>query len=186
MRHMSTTLAMGAWTGFFAIWSTRLADQAGAFGVSERFPAEILQTLRSFGASWPVPLLSAHQGAAFAALFAALTIASALSMAVLASRDARRPEALVSAVLCAAAVLFLACRSTGSTVATCFGDGPSYLVLLALTFGALLFDRLVAVDDGVADDVAFQAILRSLREAETQAARDRWNTEYRRREGGHL
>lgn len=182
MRHMSTTLAMAAWTGFFGAWSLRLADAAGIVVLSEIVTAAICHSVAGVPTVGPVPDLPGHEAVAFSALFAALAIAGLVAIATLtapAGRRATRPEAVVSGILCASAAFYLACELSGSPLVATFGDGPLFLLLLALTFGALLFDRLVEVDDDVADSAAFEAVLRSLRAAEIEAARERWRCDVR-------
>ncbi|WP_206454065.1 hypothetical protein [Aurantimonas marina] len=169
MRRLATTLTLSAWTGFTALTGLRLAQEAG-----------MLDSLAGDGwggllALMPIPLefgLLPHQALAFAAVFAALAIGFGMGIAGLnasSAAAARRAEPVAGAVLVALVALCASAALTGSPLAAVFGEGPGFLVSVAFTFGALLFDHLMEVEEDGADDATFEAILQSIRAAERRA-----------------
>lgn len=172
MRRMATTLALSAWMGFTALSGLRLAQEAGMLDRLLDGGWNGLLTLM------PVPLelgLLPNQALAFAATFAALAIGFGMGIAGLNASStavARKAEPVAGAVLFALVALYASSALTGSPLAGVFGAGPGFLVSVAFTFGALLFDHLMEVDEDGADDATFEAILQSIRAAERRALRE--------------
>ncbi len=169
MRRMATTLALSAWTGFTALSGLRLAQEAGMLdGLAGDGWGGLLALMPS-----PIELgLLPHQALAFAAMFAALAIAFGMAIAGLnapSAAAARRAEPVAGAVLIALVALYASAALTGSPLAEVVGEGPGFLVSAAFTFGALLFDHLMEVEEDGADDATFEAILQSIRAAERRA-----------------
>ncbi|MEF2551390.1 hypothetical protein VQ042_08440 [Aurantimonas sp. A2-1-M11] len=175
---MATTLALSAWTGFAGLCSLRLLAHSGWLDPLAASPAVhgLLQEL----ALAPEFFLPGQATLVFAALFAALATGLVMAISGLASPSflaIRRAEPLAAAVLVALFAFYAAAAIAGSPLATLFGEGPGFLVSLALTFGALLFDRLVEVDNA-ADDAAFESVLRSIHMAEREAIMRRHRTPF--------
>jgi len=169
MRRMATTLALSAWIGFAAVSSLRLMAHSGWLDplTAGTAAAPLLQDF-AIAADLYLP---AHAILVFAGLFVVLATGLGMAIAGLSSPSVlaiRRAEPLAAAVLVALFAFYAAASIAGSPLATLFGEGPGFLVALALTFGALLFDRLVEVDDA-ADDAAFESVLRSIHAAEREA-----------------
>lgn len=169
MRRLATTLALSAWMGFTALTGLRLAQEAGMLGgLSGDGWGGLLALM-------PNPLdlgLLPHQALAFAAMFGALVIGFGMGIAGLnasSAAAARRAEPIAGAVLVALVALYASSALAGSPVAEVFGEGPGFLVSVAFTFGGLLFDHLMEVDEDGADDATFETILQSIRAAERRA-----------------
>lgn len=172
MRRLATTLALSAWTGFTALSGLRLAEEAGMLdGLADDGWSGLLVLMPS-----PLDLgLLPHQALAFAAMLAALAIGFGKAIAGLnasSAAAARRAEPVAGAVLVALVALYASAALTGSPLAAVFGEGPGFLVSVAFTFGALLFDHLMEVDEDGADDATFEAMLHSIRAAERRALID--------------
>lgn len=169
MRRMATTLALSAWTGFTAVSGLRLAQEAGLLdGIAVEGWVGLLTWMPS-----PLELgLLPHQALAFAAMLAALAIGFGMAIVSLNASSvaaARRAEPFAGAVLVALVALYASSALSDSPLAEVFGEGPGFLVSVAFTFGALLFDHLMEVEEDGADDATFEAILSSIRAAERRA-----------------
>lgn len=169
MRRMATTLALSAWMGFTALSGLRLAQEAGMLDRLLDGGWNGLLTLM------PVPLelgLLPNQALAFAATFAALAIGFGMGIAGLNASSiavARKAEPVAGAVLFALVALYASSALTGSQLAGVFGEGPGFLVSVAFTFGALLFDHLMEADEDPADEATFKAVLAAIKAAERRA-----------------
>ncbi|UIJ73645.1 hypothetical protein [Aurantimonas sp. HBX-1] len=164
MQRMSTTLALSAWAGFSAVSALGLLGEAGLLGHGA--PGGLATSL-----SLPAPLgLAAADAAAFGAILAALAVGLGAAVAGLQAAPSQvvlTAERAAASLLTAFFGLYAAASLTGSPLAGLFGPGPGFLFALALSFGALLFDHLVAPDD--AGDREFEAAMRAIEAARRDA-----------------
>jgi hypothetical protein len=164
MQRMPTTLAFSAWAGFSAVSALGLLRKAG-FASDGTIAA--LPLPQSLG-------LGSGEATGFAAILAALAIALGLTLASLHSTipaRTRRAEPVAASLLTAIFGLYLATAIAGSPSASLFGDGPGFLFALALSFGALLFDHMVATDD--IGDREYEAAMRAIEAARRDALAQR-------------
>ena len=179
MSRWATMLGLGGLAGFFGVNALRLANQVMAMGDLPAFLDSFHLTATT------MPAMADNEATAFAALFGALTIGAVtaiVSVSRAAAIDAlRQGEALGAAVVTASVAFYGAAALIGAPAAAFFGDGPGFLAAMALVFAALLFDRLVEVEDEGADEAAFEAALRSIHSFEGEALRARWQAEGRLR-----
>ncbi len=178
MSRWATMLGLGGVAGFCTISALRLAGQAGLI---DGLPP-VLEGLAPFGPS--VAAMPVNEAGAFSALFAAVGIGAFAAIASVAGGGAlgasgstvtlRRGEVFAAATLSGLIAFYAAATAIGSPVAILFGAGPGFLFAMALCFAALLFDRMVEVEDDGASEAAFEAALETIRAAEREALRENW------------
>ncbi|MBB4001678.1 hypothetical protein [Aurantimonas endophytica] len=165
MQRMPSTLALSAWAGFGAVSSALLLREAGLLAEGSGGAAGTIT------AALPLPLgLATPDAAAFAAILAALVVGLGATIAWLHAESggpAGPAETVAASLLTAIFGLYVAASVSGSPLASLFGDGPGFLFALALSFGALLFDHLVAPDD--TGDREFEAAMRAIEAARRDA-----------------
>ena len=179
MSRWATMLGLGSVAGFCGASALRLAAQAGLL---DGLPA-ILVAVEPFDRA--VTAMPINESIAFSALFAAVGIGAFSAIAAIAgggvlagvnsSVGLRRGETLAAATLTGLVAFYAAAALIGSPVATLFGAGPGFLFAMALCFAALLFDRMVEVEDDDASDDAFETVLEIIRAAEREALRENWH-----------
>jgi len=181
MSRMATTLALSIWAGVCAFGSLRLLHESGL--TAQLAGPEIDALLHAMGLA---PFgLQRPDAIAFSAILAAFAIGFGTVIARLgvdAHMNGHHDEPLAAAVLTALFAFFAAASLAGSPVAGLFGDGPGFTLWLAVSFGALLFDHLMAAEEDPEDEATFRAILRSIHEAERDAVARR-ETPIRRDDG---
>ncbi|NDV88620.1 hypothetical protein GTW51_18115 [Aurantimonas aggregata] len=165
MQRMLTTLALSAWAGFSAVSAAGLLRETGLLTAPDG--------VAGFVAALPLPLplgLAAPDAAAFAAILASLATGLGATLAWLHAAprgNAERAEPIAASLLTAFFGLYVAASLSGSPLAGLFGEGPGFLFALALSFGALLFDHLVSIDD--TGDREFDAAMRAIEAARRDA-----------------
>ena len=178
MSRWATMLGLSGVVGFCSASALRLAGHAGLLdGLTTAADAfsPVDQTIAG---------MPANETLAFSALFAAVAIGAISAIVAIAGGGAlagadssavlRRGETIAAATLTGFIAFYAAAAGIGSPVAALFGAGPGFLFAMALCFAALLFDRVVEVEDDCASDAAFEAALDTIRSAERQAVRDNW------------
>lgn len=164
MQRMPTTMALSAWAGFSAVSALGLLRESG---LATEGPFAAVPLPPSLG-------LAPGEAAGFAAILAALAIALGMTLASLHSATpgrGRRTEPVAASLLTGFFGLYVSAALAGSPFASLFGDGPGFLFALALSFGALLFDHLVATDD--TGDREFEAAMRAIEAARRDALAQR-------------
>ncbi|MCB8837090.1 hypothetical protein [Aurantimonas sp. VKM B-3413] len=168
MSRMASTLALSVWGGFCGFASLRLLHEGGVL-------TELLGPVADRPFAWmAVPMLGVDrpEAVAFAAILAALAIGLVMAVTSLHSRagtGGKTGEAIAAAALCALFAFFAATSLAGSPATRLFADGPSFTLWLALSFGALLFDHLMAEEEDPEDEASFRAILHAIDESERDA-----------------
>ena len=178
MSRWATMLGLGGVAGFCSVSALRLAAEAGLL---DNAPA-IMNVLAPFDQA--VKAMPANQTAAFSALFAAVTVGAGSAIFSIAGYGApgvlrsptrlQRGEAFAAATLAALVAFYGTATAIDSPVAALFGAGPGFLFSMALCFAALLFDRMMDLEDEGSSDAAFQAALETIRAAEREALRQNW------------
>ncbi|MEX6507903.1 hypothetical protein [Jiella sp. M17.18] len=179
MNRLATTVALGIWAGFCGFGSLRLLHEGGlTTELLGQGAGHLLDRLQM-----PAIGLDRPQAIAFAAILAALAIALGQAIVKIQAQPpgrARAGEPYAAAALSALFAFFAAASLAGSPIAAFFGDGASFTLWIAVSFGALLFDHLMSDEDDPEDEASFRAVLRAIREAEEDAiARRRGSAPHR-------
>jgi len=172
MSRIASIFILSGWAGFSGFAALRCAHEAGfSEALIGAYGASLISGFND--AAIPVP---PDQALGIAAILAALTIAFGLAIAGLMQHPeyvTRRGEPFAAAVLCAFFGFYGALALSASPAIGLVGEGPGVTMLVAMSFGALLFDHMVEDRGDGSDDEAFEAVMAHLEEAKRAAMADR-------------